>query len=144
VRRGGRVSAHESLQTEGLVAALGKLTNALGAQYQLKVQLEAGGEPEIPIDVKESLCRITQEALNNIAKHAQAQHVSLQLKVESDVLMLEISDDGVGFDVTQNFPGHPGLHTMRERAEKAGGTLMLDSAPKAGTRIQVRIPLSAR
>jgi len=134
----------ESLQTEGLVAALGKLVNALGARYQFKVQMEAGAEPDVPIDVKESLYRIAQEALNNIAKHARARQVSLQLKVESDAVMLEISDDGAGFDVTQNFPGHLGLHTMRERAEKAGGTFAIESAPNAGTRLQVKIPLTAR
>jgi signal transduction histidine kinase len=134
----------ESLQTEGLVAALGKLTNALGARYQLKVQLEAGDEPDVPIEAKESLYRITQEALNNIAKHARAQRVEVMLRTETDALSLEISDDGAGFDTSRQFPGHLGLHTMRERAEKAGGTFALDSAPNAGTRIQVRIPLSAR
>jgi signal transduction histidine kinase len=134
----------ESLQTEGLVAALGKLVNALGARHQFKVQMEAGEEPNVPIEAKESLYRIAQEALNNIAKHARARQVSLQLKVESDAVMLEISDDGAGFDVTQNFPGHLGLHTMRERAEKAGGTFAIDSAPNAGTRLQVKIPLTTR
>lgn len=130
----------ESLQTEGLVAALGKLVNALGARYQFKVQLEAGAEPDIPIEVKESLYRITQEALNNITKHAHAHHVNISLKAESDGLALNISDDGAGFDMSQSFPGHLGLYTMRERAEKAGGTIALDSAPYAGTRILVRIP----
>jgi PAS domain S-box-containing protein len=134
----------ESLQTEGLVAVLGRLTNALGARYQLKVQLEAGDEPDVPIEAKESLYRITQEALNNIVKHARAQRVEVMLRTETDALSLDISDDGTGFDTSQQFPGHLGLHTMRERAEKAGGTFALDSMPNAGTRIQVRIPLSAR
>jgi signal transduction histidine kinase len=134
----------ESLETEGLVAALRKLVNALGARYQLRVQLEAGDEPDVPIEAKESLYRITQEALNNIAKHARAQRVEVKLRTETDALSLDISDDGTGFDTSQQFPGHLGLHTMRERAEKAGGTFALDSAPNAGTRIQVMIPLSAR
>ncbi|WKZ37394.1 MAG: GAF domain-containing sensor histidine kinase [Anaerolineales bacterium] len=134
----------ESLQTEGLVAALGKLVTALGARFQLKVQLEAGPEPDVPIEMKESIYRITQEALNNIAKHAQAQHVNVSLKTEIDGLALNVSDDGAGFDTSQQFPGHLGLHTMRERAEKAGGAFALDSTPNAGTRIQVRIPMAAR
>ncbi len=134
----------ESLQTEGLVAALGKLVNALGARHQLEVRLEAGDEPDVSIEVKESLYRIAQEAMNNIAKHAQAQHASLQLKVGNDELTLEISDDGVGFDTSQQFPGHLGMHTMRERAEKAGGTIAIESVPDAGTRIQVTIPTMAR
>jgi signal transduction histidine kinase len=134
----------ESLQTEGLVAALGKLVNALGARYQFKVQMEAGEEPNVSIEVKESLYRIAQEALNNIAKHARAQHVSLQLKAESGELMLEISDDGAGFDTSQQFPGHLGMHSMRERAEKVGGTFTIESAPDAGTRIRATIPSAAR
>lgn len=134
----------ESLQTEGLVAALGKLVNALGARHQLEVTLEAEDEPDVSLEVKESLYRIAQEAMNNIAKHARAQHVNLQLKAESAELRLEISDDGAGFDTSQNFPGHLGLHTMRERAEKVGGTFAIESAPNAGARIQVMIPTTAR
>lgn len=130
----------ESLQTEGLIAALGKLTNALGARHQLKVQLDVEDEPDVSIDMKESLYRIAQEGMNNIAKHARAQHLSLQLKVESGGLILKISDDGAGFDTDQQFPGHLGLHTMRERAEKVGGTFTIESAPNEGTHIQVRIP----
>ncbi|MEW6286179.1 MAG: GAF domain-containing sensor histidine kinase [Chloroflexota bacterium] len=134
----------ESLQTEGLVAALGKLVNALGARHQLKVTLEAQDEPDVSLDVKESLYRITQEALNNIVKHARAQQLKVSLNVESSELMLRISDDGTGFDTGAEFPGHLGMITMRERAEKAGGTFAIESAPNAGTRIQVKIPLSAR
>lgn len=134
----------ESLQTEGLVAALGKLVNALGARHQLKVTLEAETEPDVSLDVKESLYRIAQEALNNIVKHARAQQVKVLLKVASNELRLEISDDGTGFDTGAEFPGHLGMITMRERAEKVGGTFAIESALNAGTHIQVKIPLSAR
>jgi len=134
----------ESLRTEGLVAAVGKLVNALGARYQLKAQMEAGEEPDVAIEVKESLYRISQEALNNIAKHARAQHVDIKLAQENGQLMLNISDDGMGFDTTQNFPGHLGMHTMRERAEKVGGTFAIESAPNQGTRIQITVPLMSR
>lgn len=134
----------ESLWTEGLVAALGKLVNALGARYQLKVEIDAGDEPDIPIEAKESLYRIAQEAMNNIAKHARATRVDVTLGSESDALNLIISDNGAGFDTTQNYPGHLGLHTMRERAEKVGGTFAIESALNSGTRIRVTIPLTTR
>jgi len=134
----------ESLQTEGLVAALGKLVNALGARHQLEVRLEAGDEPDVAIEVKESLYRIAQEAMNNIAKHARANHIDVKFKAKSGGLVLEISDDGAGFDTSAKFPGHLGLHTMRERAEKVGGMFIIESAPNAGARIQVTIPLAAR
>lgn len=130
----------ESLQTEGLVAALGKLVNALGARYQLEVTLESGEEPDVSIDVKESLYRIAQEAMNNIAKHARATHVEVKLSNQNDGLALMISDDGAGFDTSAEFPGHLGMHTMRERAEKVGGIFTIESAPNAGTRIRVTIP----
>lgn len=134
----------ESLQTEGLVAALGKLVNALGARHPLKVTLEAEAEPDVSLDVKESLYRIAQEAMNNIVKHARAQQVKVLLKVAGNELRLEISDDGTGFDTGAEFPGHLGMITMRERAEKVGGTFAIESALNAGTHIQVKIPLSAR
>jgi signal transduction histidine kinase len=129
----------ESLQTEGLVAALGKLVNALGARYQLEVTLEAGDEPIVSIDVKESLYRIAQEAMNNIAKHARAAHVEVKLSNENGELLLSIFDDGAGFDTSVEFPGHLGMYTMRERAEKVGGILTIESAPNSGTRINVKL-----
>ena len=134
----------ESLQTVGLVAAVGKLVNALGARHQLKVKVKAETEPDVALDVKESLYRIAQESLNNIARHARAEHVEIQLAYENDQLMLKISDDGIGFDTKQSFPGHIGLHSMRERAEKAGGTFSVESTPSQGTRIQVVVPLAMR
>lgn len=130
----------ESLRTEGLVAALGKLVNALGARHQLEVRFEAGEEPDVAIEVKESLYRIAQEATNNIAKHARAAHVEVRLLDKDGKLTLNISDDGAGFDAGAEYPGHLGMHTMRERAEKVGGTFTITSAPNAGTRIQVTIP----
>lgn len=134
----------ESLQTEGLVAALGRLVNALGARHQLDVQMEAGDEPGIPIEAKESLYRIAQEALNNIAKHARARSIKIKLTTENDWMTLDISDDGIGFDTSQRFPGHLGLQTMSERVTQLGGTFTMESASNSGTRIQVMIPLTAR
>jgi signal transduction histidine kinase len=134
----------ESLETEGLVAALGKLVNALGARHQLEVRLDAGDEPDVSMDVKESLYRIAQEATNNIAKHAQAKHIEVRLMKGNEQLILMISDDGVGFDTNGEFPGHLGMHTMHERAEKAGGRLTIVSTANTGTQIQVMIPLVTR
>jgi len=130
----------ESLRTEGLVAALGKMVNALGARRQLQVTFETDDEPDVSIEVKEALYRIAQEAMNNIAKHAWATHVEVKLSNANGELLLTISDDGVGFDANVEHPGHLGMHTMRERAEKVGGAFAIESAPNAGTRIRVTIP----
>ena len=131
----------ESLQTEGLIAAVGKLVNALGSRHQIEVQMEAGDEPQIPLETKEAVYRIAQEALNNVAKHARAKRVHVKLVNDSDSLTLQISDDGIGFDTTQSFPGHLGLQSMNERAKQFGGEARINSAMNQGTEIHIRIPL---
>jgi signal transduction histidine kinase len=56
---------------------------------------------------------------------------------------LEIGDDGVGFDPRGEFPGHLGLHSMRERVQKIGGAFQVESAPGSGTRIRVQAPINS-
>jgi len=132
----------ESLETEGLVAALSKQTAALRARHQIEVEVLACEEPSASLEVKEHLYRIAQEALHNIVKHAQARKVILALTEQLGFLTLEIRDDGVGFEANGPFPGHLGLHTMRERSERLQGSFEVHSAPGAGTRIRVQIPLT--
>jgi signal transduction histidine kinase len=91
------------------------------------------------LPVKEALYRIAQEALHNIVKHAGARQVDIRLDATSSGLMLEVHDDGAGFDTADAFPGHLGLHTMRERARRLGGTLEFSSARGSGTRVHVEI-----
>ena len=114
--------------------------------HQLDVQIDMCAEPDLPLETKEAIYRIAQEALHNIVKHARANVVVLQVRaptLQSPVLALDIRDDGVGFDPAGAFPGHLGLRSMRERAARLGGTLVIDSAPRRGTQIQVRVPMSA-
>lgn len=87
------------------------------------------------------LFRLLQEALLNIQKHAQATRVEVVLEPEGEEVVLSISDDGQGFD-PENIPlGHYGLMTMRERAEAAGGRLLVQAGRgRRGTRIEVRLP----
>lgn len=95
------------------------------------------------------LYRIYQEALNNVAKHAQASQVEIQLRVEKERVLLTIRDNGVGFippkdwlELTQQ--GHLGLVGMRERAEAVGGSVKIISAPTQGTKIFVSVPVLNR
>ena len=107
------------------------------------MQVDLCAEPDLPLATKEALYRIAQESLHNIVKHARANAVVLRLCAptpQSPVLALDIRDDGVGFDPAGAFPGHLGLRSMRERAARLGGTLVIDSAPGRGTQIQVRVP----
>jgi signal transduction histidine kinase len=63
------------------------------------------------------------------------------MKCNREQITLDISDDGVGFDARNDFPGHLGLRSMRERATRLGGTLRVQTAPGRGTRIWARLPL---
>src|SRR5205823_181210 len=98
-------------------------------------------EPDLPLSVKVDLYRIAQEAMHNTVKHAHASHVDLRLNQTADEVMLEIGDDGVGFDTTASFPGHLGQHSMRERVTNLSGTFEIESAPGNGTRMCVCIPV---
>ena len=69
-----------------------------------------------------------------------ARRGGLLLEQETEGIMLEVRDDGIGFDPSGSFPGHLGLESMRERAERLGGTLEVESRPGNGTRILVRVP----
>ncbi|HEX2098903.1 MAG TPA: PAS domain S-box protein, partial [Rubrobacteraceae bacterium] len=131
----------ESLEKEGLAAALDKQTAALRARHEIEVEATLCDEPEASPEAKETVYRIVQEALHNTVKHARASNVEITMECDSQNLFVEVSDDGGGFDAQGDFPGHLGLRSMRERASRLGGTLEVDSAPGKGTRIRTRIPV---
>lgn len=130
----------ESLETEGLAAALVKQADAVRARNGIGVDVSIERVPDSAIDVHQVLYRIGQEALHNAAKHAAARHVELRLRSENGRLVLEVTDDGVGFDPEARFPGHLGLKSMRERAAAVGGTLEISSRPGTGTQVRATVP----
>lgn len=132
----------ESLETEGLVAALAKQIAVLRTRYRLIVNEELGIEPDLALDQKEALYRIAQEALHNTVKHARATTVTLRFIESPDEFLLEVCDDGNGFDATGLFPGHLGLRSMQERITRVGGTLAVRSTPGQGTCVKARLPLA--
>jgi two-component system sensor histidine kinase UhpB len=128
----------------GLFAALRWYGAHFAEQTSLPVQLEGDELPvRLPLIVETALFRITQEALNNIVRHAQAQHVTLSLERLPSAVRLTVADDGQGFSPQRsrglNAPPHWGLISMRERAETVGATLRLDSAPARGTRVILEV-----
>lgn len=129
----------ESLENEGLVTVLSKQGAALQTRHGLDVEIDLCDEPPLPLKYKESLYRIAREALHNIIKHAGATRVALRLKHASPYVMLEIVDNGIGFDTQQEFPGHLGLQSMRERIMTLGGEMHLNSAPGSGTQLLVKV-----
>jgi signal transduction histidine kinase len=134
----------ESLEQEGLVAALGKQVAALEARHGVAVEDDLCEEPPVPLPVKEAIYRIAQEAMHNTVRHARAKNVGVDLVCGPEMSSVEIRDDGLGFDAGADFPGHLGLRSMRERAARLGGTLEVLSAPGSGTTVCARIPSTSR
>jgi signal transduction histidine kinase len=127
----------ESLESEGLVAALEKQIAATRARYGLEVVAELCDEPGISLIQKEVFYRVAQESLHNIVKHARATRVDLDLSNDDGALTLHVRDNGVGFDATQTFPGHMGLVSFNERAASIGAELSVDSALSSGTTVRL-------
>jgi len=100
-------------------------------------------EQSIPEAVAEAAGRAVAEGLTNVARHARAQKVDLRVAGKESGLVIEICDDGVGFDPEAIQSGHYGLLGMRERVRLAGGSLDVRSAPGQGTCLTVRFPLEA-
>jgi len=100
------------------------------------------GDERLPAPVETALFRIAQEALNNVAKHAQARRVEVAMSYNRGGVTLRIADDGRGFDPEAPRPGaRLGLWSMRERVEQLGGQFEVESAPGVGTTVRAIIPL---
>jgi signal transduction histidine kinase len=134
------------LEERGLVAALNALA-AMPPLWGTEVVVETQGigtDERLPAEVELTLFRIAQEAVSNARRHGAASRVQVSLTANRRVAVLLVADDGRGFlwepGIAWSFGGE-GLPGMRERAELLGGTFLVESAPGAGTRIEVRLPL---
>ena len=135
----------EGLREEGLVAALRKHAAAVAARDGVPLEVDLPEEP-LPLDpgVEEELYRVAQEAIHNAVRHSDATKVVLSGGLDPERgIWLEIVDDGRGFELNVDRPGHLGLRTMAERAARAGGDLSSESSPGAGTRVRLSLPLVA-
>jgi signal transduction histidine kinase len=132
----------ETLAREGLVGSLERQLATLRSRHGLVIEADFNTEPETSLDVKEVLYRIAQESLNNIVKHAHARKITVRLSQALDGILLELTDDGVGFDPTGTFPSHLGLRSMRERAVRIGAVLHVESVVGCGTQTSLLVPLT--
>jgi signal transduction histidine kinase len=131
----------KALDDFGLVPALERLVDSFREQTGMQAELEARVGPErLPGDVETTLYRITQEALTNIVKHAQARRVSIVLTRRDSLVTAVIEDDGRGFEATGDGE-RLGLLGMRERVELVGGRLTVESREGRGTTIAAEVPL---
>ncbi|HEV2711570.1 MAG TPA: ATP-binding protein, partial [Gaiellaceae bacterium] len=99
------------------------------------------GEERLPADVETVLYRIVQEALTNVVKHAQADHVSIVLQRKEGIVTTVIEDDGRGFAPGDQGDGGLGLVGMKERVELVNGRLEIESSEGSGTTLVVEVPL---
>ena len=127
----------QTLSGRSLLVALQAQADALQDRVGLAVQIEAATWRPLPAAVEEELFRIALEALANLVRHASATRAQITLTNAGGMSVLSVVDDGIGFDVTAARPGHLGLETMAERAERIGAHLDIDSTPGQGTRVRV-------
>jgi signal transduction histidine kinase len=127
----------------GLAAALGWLAREIARPTGLRIQVRADDlPPDLPDEHKTCVFRIAQEALNNVAKHANANAVEITVRASDSWLAITVQDDGRGF---QHGRAHGlGLTGMHERAESLGGSVNVTSGPGKGTLIEVALPLPQR
>jgi PAS domain S-box-containing protein len=116
------------------------LADAYTGRTNIPVILTVAGQGSLPGEVHVAFYRLCQEALNNIAKHAGAGQVLIDLRHDDRTAELSIRDDGRGFDPDNIPPGHFGLTMMQERARAAGAGLSISSQPGQGTRLTVHWP----
>jgi signal transduction histidine kinase len=128
-----------------LADLLRQLAEAHTGRARLPVTVSVKGQ-ERPLSdtIQGALYRIAQESLNNVIKHAGPCQVQLGLRYEPHQLTLLVEDSGRGFDLDRTRAQSLGLGIMRERAEKAGGLLEIESEIGVGTRVMARIPLPER
>jgi PAS domain S-box-containing protein len=116
---------------------LQQLTEAFAARTSVEVSLTVEGQRSLPPEVQIALYRVTQEALNNVTKHARATQVTVSLRSQPKGVELRIRDDGRGFDPDRVRPGRLGLNILRERAEAIGATLQVTSQADRGTEVAI-------
>ncbi len=147
--RGAILDLHESSQTdrdllEGLRAYLDKYSQQCGVATSLETSLDH--ELDLPPRSEIQIIRVIQEALTNVRKHSGAASASVRVQQENGTVTFVVEDNGCGFDSVETLLDRDGfgLHSMRERMELIGGTLLTDSASGRGTRVVAKVPYSRR
>ena len=135
----------EALGTAGLIEALREQCEALGYRTGAEVTLELGDpvpDDRLPPGAQQTLFRIAQEALTNVARHARARKIRVRFGIAGEAVGLQVEDDGQGFDPGTGTLGM-GLRNLRERTESLGGHLEIASVAGEGTRISIQVPFAS-
>ncbi len=135
------------IESLGFLPALEKFVNEFGQVNNIEARLDVRGDAtHLSPKMETALFRLTQEALNNVRKHARAKHTWVDLEFTTGRVAIQVRDDGRGFEIERVLKdararGSVGLRQMRERVERAGGTFTLEAAPGQGTRLQMALPM---
>jgi signal transduction histidine kinase len=129
------------LEGKGLAACLQIRLAAVESRAGLLAEIHVDGGRTLPLPVEEDMYRIALEALNNVVKHAKAQHVKIHLAFDDHRVRLEINDDGLGYDPEKaRESGGMGMRGMEERARRLKGKLEIRSLPGQGSTVSVEVP----
>lgn len=128
-----------ALEGQGLVSALNDFLVAWTQHSRIPAELQVQNERRLPLEVEQTLFRVAQEALSNVARHSRASATNVRLVFEMDSVTLFVADNGVGFDPTSESSGF-GLQSMRERMEAVQGRLSVQTAPDCGVTITASTP----
>ncbi|MEV5518251.1 GAF domain-containing sensor histidine kinase [Streptomyces flaveolus] len=131
-----------ALDEDGLVATLRTQIQVLDRAHTARVTFTGHGVKALHAAQEEAVLRVAQEALHNALRHSGAEHVDVTLTRRGPGAVLRVTDDGSGFDprTVRRAGRHLGLVSMRDRANGAGGTLTVESAPGKGTTIEMEVP----
>jgi signal transduction histidine kinase len=125
----------DALEEVPIAQLLRCAVEATEARTSTALHLDIAGDAHLPAALHVAIYRITQEALNNVARHAKAKQAWVELSISASRVRLWVKDDGRGFEQATQAPSHLGLRSMRERAAEAGADLKIDSSPGTGTKV---------
>ena len=138
-RRAVRALRPEILERGDLPASLTRFAEQMTRGTNIQAEVQVSGTPRpLPVEVEANLLRIAQEAFTNALRHAHPRHIVVEVSYEERSVQLRVVNDGRGFDSGQMNGGF-GLQGMRERAERLGGELRLNSTPNEGTEVVVKL-----
>jgi signal transduction histidine kinase len=126
-------------ELDGLAESLRRYAQLAGRAHGIDVRLTAADVPDLEQKTQAAAYRVAQEALHNALRHSGASEVSVTLSRTRRRVILEVADNGTGFDPALASAGL-GLRSMRERAAAVGGTLRISSTPGAGTTVRMEVP----
>jgi signal transduction histidine kinase len=142
-RRSVRALRPEQLEQASLPEAIGTLARTWSETSMIDAELQTTGTVvRADPGTEAAVFRVAQEALSNVTKHARATRVQITLTYLGDTLLLDVADDGTGFDTSATTGGY-GLLGMRQRLSRVGGTLTVESSPGTGTILNASVPLAA-